>query len=136
MTIHKTTNHPVVGRVEWETEKLESGQPIRLLNGFERNVSKVLVPQLAGVRDIRTDALAAAGAKFDGRLQFFGRAQAQLLAAFAEIESAGLKSRLLSISGSFNPRLIRKKGGGFTQTPSNHSFGTAFDINADFNRQG
>jgi D-alanyl-D-alanine carboxypeptidase-like protein len=137
MAFHRTTNHAVVGPVEWETDKLESGRDIRLLHGFEQNnIEFVLVPQLVGVNDVRTDALQAAGAKFNGRLKFFKPAHAQLLAAFAEIEAAGLKNRLISIAGSFNPRLQRQKGGGFVEKPSNHSFGTAFDINSDFNQQG
>ena len=136
MAIRRTTIHPVVGKVEWETDKLESGHSITLLNNFEKNVVKVLVPQLGGINDVRTDALQKAGAKFDGKLKFFKPAHAQLLAAFAEIEKAGLKKRLISIAGSFNARLQKKKNGGFVQTPSNHSFGTAFDINSDFNGQG
>lgn len=136
MAIRRTTNHPVVGVVQWETERLISGEPIRLLNGFASKVTRVLVPQLAGINDVRTDALKNAGAKFDGRLQFFGPAQAQLLAAFAEVEGTGLKDRIISIAGSFNPRLIRKLNGGATSTPSNHSFGTAFDINSEFNPFG
>ncbi len=136
MAIRRTTVHPVVGKVEWETDKLESGNSIRLLNNFEKNIGQVLVPQLEGINDVRTDALQKAGAKFNGKLKFFKPAHAQLLAAFAEIEKAGLKKRLISIAGSFNARLQKRKGGGFVQTPSNHSFGTAFDINSDFNPQG
>ena len=136
MAIRRTTVHQVVGKVEWETDKLESGNPIRLLNNFEKNIGQVLVPQLEGINDVRTDALQKAGAKFNGKLKFFKPAHAQLLAAFAEIEKAGLKKRLISIAGSFNARLQKKKGGGFVQTPSNHSFATAFDINSDFNPQG
>jgi D-alanyl-D-alanine carboxypeptidase-like protein len=136
MAIRRTTVHPVVGTVEWETDKLESGHSIKLLNNFEKNIGLVLVPQLEGINDVRTDALQKAGAKFNGKLKFFKLAHAQLLAAFAEIEKAGLKKRLVSIAGSFNPRLQKKKNGGFVQTPSNHSFGTAFDINSDFNPQG
>jgi D-alanyl-D-alanine carboxypeptidase-like protein len=85
---------------------------------------------------VRTDALKKAGAKFDGNLRFFKPAHTQLLSAFAEIEKAGLREHLISIAGSFHARLIKKRGGGFVQTPSNHSFGTAFDINSDFNPQG
>ena len=136
MAIRRTTVHPVVGTVEWETDGLESGHSIKLLNNFEKNIGLVLVPQLDGINDVRTDALQKAGAKFNGKLKFFKPAHAQLLAAFAEIEKAGLKKRLVSIAGSFNPRLQKKKNGGFVQTPSNHSFGTAFDINSDFNAQG
>ncbi|HKU75252.1 MAG TPA: M15 family metallopeptidase [Pyrinomonadaceae bacterium] len=136
MAIRRTTVHPVVGTVEWETDKLESGRAIRLLNNFEKNIGVVLVPQLVDINDVRTDALQKAGAKFNGKLKFFKPAHAQLLAAFAEVEKAGLKKRLISIAGSFNARLQKRKGGGFVQTPSNHSFGTAFDINSDFNPQG
>jgi hypothetical protein len=136
MAIRRTTVHAVVGKVEWETDKLESGNEIRLLNGFEKNVDFVEVPQLKGIKDFRTDALVKAKAKFNGRLRFFKPAHAQLLAAFAEIEQAGLKARLVSIAGSFNPRLQRRKGGGPVESPSNHSFGTAFDINSDTNAQG
>ena len=136
MTIHRITNHPVVGTVEWETDKLESGHAIKLLNHFEQKIGEVLVPQLAGIHDVRTDALDKAGAKFNGRLKFFIPGQPQLIAAFAEIEEAGLRDRLLSIGGSFNARLIKKKNGGVVQTPSNHAFGTAFDINPEFNPQG
>lgn len=136
MATRITTNHPVVGTVEWEAESLQSGQPIKLLNSFRRKITEVSVPQLVGINDVRTDALQRAGAKFNGKIQFFTAAQAQLLAAFAEIESAGLKDRIISIAGTFNARLIKKPKGGATRTPSNHSFGTAFDINSDFNHQG
>ena len=92
MAIRRTTVHPVVGTVEWETDKLESGHAIRLLNNFEKNIGLVLVPQLVGINDVRTDALQNAGAKFNGKLKFFKPAHGQLLAAFAEIEKAGLKA--------------------------------------------
>lgn len=136
MAIRRTTIHPVVGKVEWETDALESGHSITLLNDFEKKIGLITVPQLVGVKDVRTEALEKAGAKFNGKLKFFKPAQAQLLAAFAEIEKAGLKKRLVSIAGSFNARLQKKKNGGFVQTPSNHAFGTAFDINSEFNAQG
>jgi hypothetical protein len=136
MAIKRTTVHPVVGKVEWETDKLESGNAIRLVGNFEKNIEQVLVPQLVGINDVRTDALQKAGAKFNGKLKFFKPAHAQLLAAFAEIEKAGLKDRLISIAGSFHARLQKRKGGGFVQTPSNHSFATAFDINSETNPQG
>src|SRR5215207_3138289 len=136
MTIRRTTDHPVVGKVEWETDKLESGHSIKLLGNFATTVVKILVPQLKGINDVRTDALQKANAKFNGELKFFKPAHAQLLAVFSEIERAGLQDRLISIAGSFNPRLQKRRNGGFVKTPSNHSFGTALDINSDFNAQG
>lgn len=137
MAIIRQTNHPIVGTVRWQTSTLESGNPIEFLDGFETdNIVKVHVPQLDGVLDVRTDALANAGALFDGNLRFFKGAIPQLLAAFEEIEALGLSGRLLSFAGSFNARLIRRVGGGAVSTPSNHAFATGFDINSEENPQG
>ena len=47
-------------------------------------------------------------------------------------EKEGLLDRILTFDGSFVPRFIR----GSTSTLSNHAFGTAFDINAQFNPLG
>ena len=66
MAIRRTTIHPVVGKVEWETDKLESGHSIKLLNNFEKNIGLVTVLQLVGIKDVRTEALEKAGAKFNG----------------------------------------------------------------------
>ncbi len=134
--IKKTTVHPIVGTVEWETDALVSGNDITLLGNLEQKITTVTVPQLNGVLDARDDAFLAQGKKFDGKLRFFKPAHSQLLAAFAEIEKEGLKARLISCAGSFNARLQKRKGGGFVQTPSNHAFGTAIDLNAEFNGQG
>lgn len=130
-----TLNHPIVGTVRWQAQGKEvSGAPIDLLDGFEQaNIVKVLVPQLQGVLDGRTEL---PNDLFNGQLRFHKAAAAQLLAAFAEIEAQGLRNRLLSCAGSFNARLIKRKNGGPVRTPSNHSFGTAIDINSEFNGQG
>lgn len=127
-------DHPIVGRVRWRAQNEVSGAPIELLDGFEpNNIDKILIPQLQGVLDGRTDA---PGDVFHGQLKFFRKAFNQLTAAFAEIEAQGLKDRIISFEGSFNARLQRRKHGGAVHTPSNHAFGTALDINADFNGQG
>lgn len=129
-----TLNHAIVGPVRWRARSEVSGAPIELLDRFEaKNIIKILVPQLQGVLDGRTENPTDV---FNGQVRFFQKAQAQLLAAFAEIEAQGLQDRLLSFAGSFNARLIRKRGGGAVHTPSNHAFGTAFDINSEFNPQG
>ena len=126
--------HPIVGTIRWRAAQEISGAPIELLDQFEQNnIDKFFVPQLEGVLDGRTEAT---GDIFNGRVRFFRKARQQLIDAFAEIEAAGLKSLIISFEGSFNARLQRKKGGGPMHKPSNHSFGTAFDINADFNGQG
>lgn len=50
---------------------------------------------------------------------------------FAEIERRGLSSLVKSYDGCYNPRF--KRGG---KSPSAHSWGIAFDINAGDNRMG
>jgi D-alanyl-D-alanine carboxypeptidase len=44
----------------------------------------------------------------------------------------GLLDRILSFGGGFEPRFVR----GSTTTLSNHSFGSAFDINVAWNERG
>jgi len=134
MGVIHTLNHPIVGTIRWRAQNEISGAPIELLDSFEQNnIVRVFVPQLQGVDDGRTETR---GDIFNGQVKFFRGATGQLLDAFAEIEGNGLKDRLISFAGSFNARLIKKKSGGPVHTPSNHAFGTAFDINSEFNGQG
>ena len=49
-----------------------------------------------------------------------------------EWEKAGLLDRIISFGGGFEPRFVR----GSTTTLSNHSFGSAFDINVAWNERG
>jgi hypothetical protein len=51
---------------------------------------------------------------------------------FSRVEEAGLADRILTWDGCYVPRYIR----GSRQTLSNHAWGTAFDINADWNPLG
>ena len=129
------TNHPIVGTVKWEVSELKSGRPIKLLDDFVRdNIITVLVPQLKGIKDNRGENL---NNPFNGKLDFYRKGVPQLLAAFEETENLGFKNLLLSCAGSFNPRLKRKTSNNAPSTePSEHSFGTAFDINNEFNPQG
>jgi len=62
-------------------------------------------------------------------VRFFQGAASQLQAAWAEVQAQGLGNRVLFWEGSFVPRLIR----GSATKPSNHAFGTAFDLNAAWN---
>src|SRR5262249_19633887 len=56
----------------------------------------------------------------------------QLLAAWAEVEQRGMMDLVLTFDGAFSSRLIRDSA----TKPSNHAFGTAFDINGIFNGFG
>ena len=84
-----------------------------------KNIIQVKIPQLIGV----------SGAPPSGIVQFHRKGADQLKAFFAEVESAGMLSLVISWAGSFYPRFIR----GSQRTLSNHSWGTAFDINAPEN---
>ena len=102
-----------------------AGNPegIRILDNWRaENVLRVTIPQLAGVR----------GAHARGNAWFHRKVAAQVVALFAAWESAGLAGAVLTWAGSFNPRFVR----GSRTYLSNHAWGTAFDINAQWNPFG
>jgi hypothetical protein len=65
-------------------------------------------------------------------IDFNIRAVEQLRRLWADWAERGLLDRILTYDGAFVPRFQR----GSTTTLSNHSWGTAFDINAEFNPRG
>jgi peptidoglycan hydrolase-like protein with peptidoglycan-binding domain len=96
---------------------------IRILGDWEqKNIVMVPVPQLR----------AALGPKAPSGMQFHRLAAKQLQGLWQDWENASLLDRIISFDGSFVPRFIR----GSTTNLSNHSFGSAFDINASHNRLG
>lgn len=98
---------------------------IVITNGWEAaNLVRVAVPQLAGVT----------GAPAGGKIAFHRKAAAQLQALFAAWQTVGLMNRVLTFDGAYNPRFIRGKAA--EQLLSNHAFGTAFDINYEWNKLG
>lgn len=75
--------------------------------------------------------------QLDGRkVQMHKLAADDLLALFAAWEAAGLKHRVLTFNGGWVARYKRGKAGGSDKDLSNHSWGTAFDINAKWNGLG
>ncbi|MGI8789012.1 MAG: M15 family metallopeptidase [Pyrinomonadaceae bacterium] len=101
--------------------------PITFTDGWDkRNISTVDIPQLKGVPFFSLN-----GTKGSGRISFYTKAHAAVQALFKAWEDDGLISKILTFEGSFNARVIKK-----TLTPSNHSFGTAFDINGSWNPEG
>jgi hypothetical protein len=118
----KVTQHAIVGKVRWEAI---GGGKIRVLDNWAvRNVVSTFIPQLKGVPTY--------GGEMSGNIRFYAPAIPQLKAAFEEIEEKGLLEDIIFWGGSFVPRMVR----GSTRTPSNHTFGTAFDINPDQNGLG
>lgn len=106
--------HKIVGRVCYHKG---SGTSLVLENNWaSQNITTVSIPQLKGVPTY--------GGKFGGSVKWYRGCVRQLQTAFAEIEAHGLLDKVIFWGGSWVPRLIR--GG---SSPSNHSFGTALDIN-------
>lgn len=94
-----------------------------ILGNWEaENIVAVTLPQLKEIR----------GASKSGSVQFHKLAANQLKTFWNDLESAGLFDRVLTYEGSFNPRFVR----GSTTNLSNHAFGTAFDINLNWNKLG
>lgn len=98
------------------------GNPENILitdNWQRDNIVAAIIPQL----------LCVSAAPHDGRIWFNKNAVSQMTTLWAAWEKAGLLDRVLTWGGSFVPRFVR----GSTTQLSNHSFGTAFDINMAFN---
>lgn len=84
-----------------------------------KQITTATIPQLVGVE----------GARADGTMLIHRKLQKQVEVLFDLWEQMGLADRVLTFSGSWVPRFIR----GRTDRLSNHSFGSAFDINAAWN---
>lgn len=96
---------------------------IEIMNDWEQaNIVRVNLAQLVGVP----------GAPRTGMVAFHRLGANQLQAMWGVWERRGLVDRVVSWAGSFVPRFIR----GSTTVLSNHAFGTAFDINVDWNPLG
>jgi hypothetical protein len=101
--------------------------PITFTDGWAtRNVSRVSIPQLEGV-----PFGFALNKSPNGSMMFYTNAHRAVQTLFKAWEDAGLLSFILTFEGSFFPRVIKS-----TNTPSNHSFGTGFDINGFWNAEG
>jgi hypothetical protein len=101
----------------------DNAEAIRITDGWEaENIIKVAVPQLVGKK----------GAPSSGVVRFHRLAAKQLQELFKSCSKARVLDRVLTWDGSFVTRFIR----GSDTVLSNHAFGSAFDINAAFNRLG
>jgi len=94
---------------------------IRILGAWQQaNIQAVTIPQLVGVK----------GAPATGRIWVHRLVVEQVQALFQAWEDAGLTDLILTWDGSFVPRFVR----GSRTTLSNHAWGTAFDMNQQWNR--
>lgn len=111
-----------------------SGNPekIDITNNFvAENITVVEIPELKDC----VVPLDSGVTKTDGRIRFNRRHTDRLTALFADWSKAGLVDRILTFDGSFNARLIRGATSATVANLSNHAWGTAFDINAHWNKR-
>ena len=122
---------PMVSNVErgdvfgaFRFERIAPGKDdIRILgNWVKKNIVKVAIPQLRGV----------AGASRSATISVHRLAKEQFRELFAAWEANGLIRLVETWDCGFVPRFVRGSG----STLSNHAWGTAFDINAAWNRLG
>jgi D-alanyl-D-alanine carboxypeptidase len=121
-------NHPLFGLVNFKTkhDTWVRGDDITFVSGFDGTaVTSTAIPQLKAVPGAHA-----------GKLAFHKRGQAQLVAVFADLEALGLLKYVKDCGGTFVPRLRRPTSGALSKLPSNHSFGTAIDLNPDDGSNG
>ena len=98
-------------------------EAIKILGGWVgENIERVKIPQLVGVT----------GAAAEGDVWLHKLAAQQFVNTFKAWEDAGLKHLLLTFNGSWVPRFVR----GSRSHLSNHAWGTAIDINYQWNTLG
>lgn len=114
----------IFGKFAFEPKPLPTNPENIVVAGEWRkaNIVMVTIPELARV----------AGAPASGSIAFHRLAAAQMAALWVDWRKAKLANRVLSWGGSYVPRFIR----GSTSVLSNHSFGSAFDINVPENPLG
>jgi hypothetical protein len=111
----------VFGTLKFKSKPLP-GNPenIEITNNWDsQNIIKVMVPQLIPIKGTAT-------------VYFHKKGANQLVKLFKDWETAGLLHKVLTWDGAYNPRFVR----GSKTVLSNHAFGTAFDINVNWNRLG
>jgi hypothetical protein len=121
-TLKPRDRQRVFGPLKWE-ERPTAREPggIKILGDWERrNMTRVLIPSLGDVK----------GAPKSCRVYVHRKIELQLVALFEAWAGAGLSSLILTWHGSFNARFTRRSS---SRRLSSHSFGTAFDINAQWN---
>ncbi|NCD67925.1 M15 family metallopeptidase [Mucilaginibacter agri] len=100
----------------------QAGDPehIKITNSWAHdNIIMVPIPQLQGVNG-------------QTQIQFHKLGKDQLIKLWSDWAAANLLHLILRYDGSYNPRFVR----GSKTTLSNHAFGSAFDINAQWNAFG
>ena len=118
------------GRIEYEAAPTDSNpEAIKITNDFaERNIVVATVPQLDAVGY----APGKRGVPGDERFHCHRFVRDPLERLFATWEAAGLLKHVLTWGGCWAPRFVR----GSRKTLSNHAYGTAIDLNVQWNLLG
>lgn len=106
----------IFGEIKFVPSPTKSNpEGIRITNNFEtENIVRVNLPALSKVTNGAFKSM-----------RFHNECEYQLVKMFERFEKENLHTKILSFAGAYFPRFIR---GSRTQL-SNHSYGTAFDIN-------
>ena len=104
------------------TPTMNNPEAITVTGSWLSNIDQVKIPQLIGIP----------GAPQSGTVPFHAAASSQFVKLFCEWEKAGLLYLIMTWGGSWVPRFVR----GSRTTLSNHAWGTAFDINVQWNQLG
>lgn len=112
----------VFGRFEYKRRSAGSDEIVIQGDWEAEQIAAITVPQLRGVK----------GAPASGRIRVHRLVREQVKALFQAWEDDGLLPLVRTWEGSFYPRFVR----GSSVTLSNHSWGTAFDINYQWNMLG
>ena len=117
------TREKLFGKIQFiPAPTKDNPEGIKITNDFEsKNIVRVNLPALSK----------ATGGKFTA-MRWNKGCEYQLVKFFERLEKENLHTKILSYAGAFYPRFIR---GSRTQL-SNHSWGTAFDINVPQNGLG
>ena len=104
-------------------------------NPTKTNPEGIIITNDFESKHIKTISLPALSKATDGAfksMRFHKACEYQLVKMFERFEKENLHTRILSFAGAFYPRFIR----GSRSQLSNHSWGTAFDINVPQNGLG
>lgn len=95
-------------------------EAIRILGSWvQENIVTANIPQLASFPNTH-----------GGNIKLHKLAVAPFTKFFAEVEAEGLLDRVLTFNGSWVPRFVR----GSQTSLSNHAYGSAIDMNVEWNR--
>lgn len=113
----------VFGQYEWvPAPEPGNREAIRILGDWEsENIATIIVPVLAEMGFVRS-----------GMLSVHKKVAWQVTRFFQTLQEAGLAKHIVSFDGGYVPRLVR----GSRTVLSNHAFGSAFDLNAEYNQLG